>query len=105
MTGSSTRRSNLTIDAKQSGLLGGLLAMPWCCIIPAIFSLLGLAGVAVAQEITGGLVPYLLAVSVLFLGRAHYLLYVKHQGNWTSHILTWASTVLALTLWGLRWIS
>ena len=90
-------------SVKQTSALGGLFALPWCCIIPAIFSVLGLAGVAVAREVTGSLVPYLLMVSVLFLGRAHYLLYIKHQGNRVSHIVTWTATLLAVTLWGIRW--
>ncbi len=92
------------MDAKQTGMIGGLFALPWCCIIPTIFSVLGLAGVVVAREVTGGLAPYLLVLSVLFLGRAHYLLYIKHHGNRVSHIVTWAATLLALTLWGVRWI-
>ena len=92
------------MDTKRTGMIGGVFALPWCCIIPAVFSVLGLAGVAVAREVTGGLVPYLLAVSVLFLGRAHYLIYIKHQGNRVSHIVTWAATFLAITLWGIRWL-
>ncbi len=92
------------MDVKRTGMIGGIFALPWCCIIPAVFSVLGLAGVAVAREVTGGLVPYLLAISVLFLGRAHYLLYIKHHGNWASYIVTWISTALAMTLWGIRWI-
>ena len=92
------------MDVRQTSITGGLFALPWCCIIPGILSLLGLAGVAMARTVTEGLVPYLLVASVLFLGRAHYLLYIKHHGNRTSHIVTWAATLLALTLWGVRWI-
>ena len=91
------------MDVKRTSSLGGLFALPWCCIVPAIFSVLGLAGVAMAREVTGELVPYLLVLSALFLGRAHYLLYVKHQGTRTSHVVTWAATLLAVTLWGTRW--
>jgi hypothetical protein len=92
------------MDAKRTGMIGGLFALPWCCIIPSIFSLLGLAGMAVAQEVTGVLVPYLLAISALFLGRAHYLLYIKHHGNLVSHVVTWVSTLLAITLFSIRGI-
>lgn len=90
------------MDSKQSSVMGGIFAIPWCCIIPSGLSLLGLAGVSFAREVTVAFTPYLLAVSVLFLGRAHYLFYVKHQGNGVSHIVIWVSTVLALTLFGLR---
>ena len=93
------------MDARRTSVMGGIFALPWCCIIPAVLSVLGLAGVAVAREVTGALVPYLLAISVLFLGRAHYLLYIRHHGNRVSHIVTWVSTVLALALWNLRWFA
>ena len=90
------------MEANRTSVLGGLFALPWCCIIPAVFSLLGLAGVAAARTVTEGLVYYLLAFSMLFLGRAHYLLYVKRHGNRLSHIVTWAATALAITLWAIR---
>ena len=99
--GTSSQRETQT--TKQA-FIGSLFALPWCCIIPAIFSVLGLAGVAVAREVTEGILPYLLVISVLFLGRAHYLIYIKHQGNRLSHIITWAATFLAVTLWGVRWL-
>lgn len=92
------------MEVNRTGVTGGLFALPWCCIVPAVFSVLGLGGVAVARELTGGLVPYLLAVSLLFLGRAHYLLYIKKHGNRLSHVVTWISTGLGITLWGIRWI-
>ncbi len=92
------------MDAKQTGIIGGIFALPWCCIIPAGFSVLGLAGVAVAREVTEGILPYLMMISVLFLGRAHYLLYIKHQGNRVSRIVTWAASILAVMLWGMRWL-
>jgi hypothetical protein len=47
--------------------------------------------------------PYLLLISAIFLGRAHYLVYVKKQGNILSHIVVWLSTMLALSLWVTRW--
>lgn len=92
------------MGAKRSSLFGGLFALPWCCILPAIFSILGLAGVTIAREMTEGLTPYLFVLSALFLGRAHYLVTIKHQGNRVSHLVTWASTLLAVTLGGVQWI-
>ena len=35
------------MEVNRTGLTGGFFALPWCCIIPAIFSVLGLAGGAV----------------------------------------------------------
>lgn len=88
---------------KLSAVAGAVLSLPWCCIIPGIFALLGLAGVALARSVTAGFTPYLLVVSVLFLARAHYLIYVKRQGSGFSHVVVWLSTLLALTLWAVRW--
>ena len=41
------------LDPKRTGIIGGFFALPWCCILPAILSGLGLAGFALAQEIAG----------------------------------------------------
>ena len=87
------------MDTKGSVLVGGLLALPWCCIMPAGFSALGLSGVALAGQVSQAVVPYLLAVSVLFLGRAYYLLYIKRQGNRFSHGVTWITTAVAIGSW------
>lgn len=90
------------MDSKQSGVMGGIFAIPWCCVIPSGFSLLGLAGTAMVRQVMEGLVPYLLLLSVLFLGRAHYLLYIRHQGNRVSQGITWTATALAITFWSTR---
>lgn len=88
---------------KLSAIAGAVFSLPWCCIIPGVFALLGLAGVALARSVTAGFTPYLLAVSVLFLGRAHYLIYVKRRGSRASRVVAWLSTVMALSLWAVRW--
>ncbi len=92
------------VSINKTSVLGGLFALPWCCIIPASFSILGLAGIMVARTVTQVLAPYLLVLSVLLLGRAHYLLYVKREGRPISHVITWVSTVIAVTLWSVRWL-
>ncbi len=92
------------VSINKTSTLGGLFALPWCCIIPAGFSILGLTGIMVARTVTQVLAPYLFVLSVLLLGRAHYLLYVKREGRPISHVITWISTVIAVTLWSVRWL-
>ena len=81
---------------RGSSLLGAGLVVPWCCVAPAVLSLLGVSGLSfgVLTRIETNLFPYLANIAVVLLGRAHYLLYVKHQGNQLSRIITWASTGL-----------
>ena len=86
------------MHVKETSMLGGVFALPWCCLVPAGFALLGVAGVSLAREFSMELMPYLLGLSVLFLGRAHYVLYVQHQGNRLSHLITWLATGLAATM-------
>ena len=81
---------------RGSSLLGAGLVVPWCCVAPAVFSLLGVTGLSfgVLTRIEATWFPYLAILAVVLLGRAHYLLYIKHQGNPLSRVITWASTVL-----------
>ncbi|VAX31265.1 hypothetical protein MNBD_NITROSPIRAE01-440 [hydrothermal vent metagenome] len=89
---------------KRNSLTGGLFAMPWCCIVPAGFSLLGLAGVTAARTVFESATPFFILVSLFFLGRAHYLISVKKYGNRLSHVVTWISTVVAVSVWGWQWV-
>ena len=86
-----------------SSFLGAGLVVPWCCVAPAVFSLLGVTGLSlgVLTRIETNLFPYLAIMAVALLGRAHYLLHVKHQGNRVSHVMTWAATLLVITLLGI----
>lgn len=95
---------NHTKKIHSNTLLGTLFALPWCCIVPGILSLLGLAGVTVAtsRALAGQFMPVLLGISLVFLGRAHYLLYIKKQGSRLSHVVTWVATSLAITVWAIR---
>ena len=93
----------MAMRAKQCGLLGGLLLLPWCCIVPAGVSILGAAGVAAARAMTGGFVPFFLPVGLFLLGRAHYLIYVKEEGNRVSRLMTWTATFVAIFMWVLPW--
>jgi len=77
-------------------LLGAGLVVPWCCVAPAVFSLLGVTGLSFGflTRIAANLFLYLVIMAVVLLGRAYYLLYAKHQGNRLSRMITWASTGL-----------
>lgn len=78
---------------------GLLAAIPWCCILPAVFSALGLGGVVAARLFTTRLTPLLFVISVLFLGRAFFLVYWKGQGNRFSRISTGIAAVVVSLLW------
>ena len=75
-------RSNI---ASGVGLLFSLHA---CCLIPGILSLVGMTSMSHARVVTGRLMPVVLLVALLFLGRTYYLLYVKHEGSRFSFVTT-----------------
>ncbi len=79
-------------------------AVPWCCVLPAVLSVFGLGGTAAMRLTLMRYTPFLLIFSVFFLGRANYLVHVRKQGNRTSHLIVWLSTLVALVLW-LPWLS
>ena len=63
-----------------------------------MLSLLGLAGGA-AASVAGWLWPVMIGLSVLLLGRAFYVLYVKGRGNRASAVITWLSAVFVAGYW------
>lgn len=68
-------------------------------MVPAALAVMGLAGAGAARAAAVGLMPYLLGLSILLLGRAHYLIHVRRQGApWTRWVV-WISTVLVVVLW------
>jgi hypothetical protein len=76
-----------------------LFSIPWCCVLPAALSALGLGSAVAARLAAWKLNPLFFILAALFLGRAHYLLYWKRHGSAWSRRLTWGATVLALALW------
>lgn len=76
-----------------------VFSIPWCCVLPAVLSALGLGSAVAARWAAWKLNPIFLILAVLFLGRAHYLLYWKGRGNAWSRRLTWGATALVLALW------
>jgi hypothetical protein len=63
-----------------------------------VLSLLGLAGGA-AAGVAGWLSPVLIALSVLLLGRAFYILYVRKRGTRMSTAITWLSAIFVAGFW------
>jgi hypothetical protein len=45
------------------------------------------------------LAPVLIALSVLLLGQAFYILYVLRRGNWVSAVITWLSLMIVVGFW------
>jgi hypothetical protein len=62
-------------------------------------ALLGLAGTATAALVTGWLMPVLIVLSILLLGRSFYILYVKKRGTRVSTIITWLSAAFVVGYW------
>ncbi len=46
------------------------------------------------------LAPIMLVVSILLLGRAHYVLYILKRGTAMTTIITWVATCLVIGFWG-----
>ena len=83
--------------------LSVFFSVPWCCVLPAVLSLGGLAaGLGALQYWSIKLIPFFFALSVFFLGRALWVIYVRHQGNPTSVTITWISTIIAALFWSVR---
>ncbi len=53
----------------------------------------------------GWLSPVLIAVSVLLLGRAHYILYVLKRGTRSTVVVTWLATVAVAGFWSWKAVS
>jgi hypothetical protein len=70
-------------------------------MLPAILSLLGLAGTTAAL-VAGWLSPVLALMSAGLLGRSYYSLYVQRRGTRTSEIATWLATALVALMWTAR---
>ena len=69
-----------------------------------MLSLLGLAG-STAASVAGWLSPALIALTVLLLGRAFYVLYVKGRGNRVSAAITWLSLVFVVGYWTWQFVT
>ncbi len=91
-------------SAPRVALIGGIVALPWCCLVPAALSFGGMASAGLARAAIVPLRPYLLIVAAVFLGRAHYLVWVRRQGTGWSRGLVIVSTLLAVGSWLWPWL-
>jgi hypothetical protein len=86
-----------------SAVLGLVAAAPTCTTV-GIISLLGLAGgTATALSIASWLTPLLVGLTVVLLGRAHYVMYVLKRRNRFSLVTTWTATVFVTSFWTWQW--
>jgi len=91
------------MNEKNSSMFSVAFAVPWCCVLPAGLAVFGLAGTAAMEIVLMKYMPFMLGLSVVFLGRANYLVHIKKQGNRVSHIVVWLSTLTAAGL-GFYWV-
>ena len=66
-----------------------------------MLSLLGMAGSA-AAGVAGWLSPILIVLSLLLLGRAFWVLYVRRCGTPASAVVTWLSAIFVVGYWTWR---
>jgi hypothetical protein len=57
------------------------------------------AGSAAATVVARWLSPFLIALSVLLLGRSFWVLYVQKRGTLPAKILTWLSATFIVCFW------
>lgn len=87
--------------AVRHGALGIVTALPWCCVVPAAFASAGVLSTVVARWLVAG-APLLLLLTLLSLGRAHYLIWARHHGSMLARVVTVLATVVAGALWAVR---
>jgi uncharacterized membrane protein len=52
--------------------------------------------------VAGWLLPVLIVVSILLLGRSFYILYVQRRGNLASEVITWLAAIFVVSYWTYR---
>ena len=69
-----------------------------------MLSLLGLAGSSCASVVSwvSWLAPLMIGLSVVLLGRAHYVLCILKSGTATTTVITWVATLLVVGFWTWR---
>jgi hypothetical protein len=56
----------------------------------------------VALLVADWVLPVLIVVSILLLGRSFYILYVQRRGNRVSMVITWLSALFVVGYWTWR---
>ncbi len=87
--------------AVAAGAVAAWLGAFKCCVLPAVFSLLGLAGTT-ATLFARWLAPGLALLSAALLARSFYSLYGRRRGTRAGRVTTWVSAMLVVLFWGLR---
>jgi hypothetical protein len=85
--------------ARAAGAASVALAIPWCCVLPAVLSTLALGSAAAARQVVVPLMPALFLLSVAFLTYAHYLVWIRRTGHRASRWILGVNTVLVAGLW------
>jgi len=96
--------TNTNVTNPAAVIAGGVVT--WlgtfkCCVLPACFSLLGLAGTT-ATLFARWLAPGLALLSAALLARSFYRLYGQQRGTRASRVTTWVSAALVVLFWSLR---
>jgi hypothetical protein len=47
----------------------------------------------------------LIAVTALFLGRAHYVIYVLKRSTKITTVITWLATLFVIGFWTWQWVT
>lgn len=90
-----------TVTLSRLAGWGGILALPWCCVVPAVLSLSGV-GAGLAGGFRGWLGWGSLAVSVALVGRANWLVWVRGYGAPQARKWTVLFSAAAAALWASR---
>ncbi|MFQ5998134.1 MAG: hypothetical protein ACE5KO_02405 [Candidatus Bathyarchaeia archaeon] len=80
--------------------LYGLVALPWCCVVPVAISWIGAGSAFVAALFAPFTLP-LLGTSVLLLGYSHYRTWIR--GNRSRPQLFWLGFATALSVGFWSW--
>ncbi len=91
-----------TIGLRSAGW-GGILALPWCCLVPAALAVSGV-GAGVAGSLTGPLGWGSFTLSVALIARANWLVLVRGQGAPGVRRWTVIFSMAAVALWTWRFV-
>jgi len=88
------------IESRTAGW-GGVLALPWCCVLPAALAFSGI-GAGLLGNVRGLLGWGSLALSVALIARANWLVWIRNQGAPPARRWTAIFSTVAVALWGFR---
>lgn len=80
---------------------GGILALPWCCVVPAALAFSGV-GASLLGGVRGPLGWGSLVLSVILVARANWLVWVRGQGAPIARRWTVFFSAAAVVLWIFR---